>query len=139
MSALSLLYSIHNKEGKSGETSERCRSKTVRPSHPGTNREINRDMEGKIMKKNKWIAPILLVLFYGVFIFQTSPNLSPFYAEGMSFWAFLISAASLVFWMLRTGDLRFINQNNGTFSFSLPRRGRVFLWMRPLRGRSSSL
>ena len=79
------------------------------------------------MKKVKVVAPLILVLIFGVIIFLTSPNLNPLYKEGLGFWGIVITAFSLLFWMLNAGGTNVILQNVGAARFNVPKRGRRYL------------
>lgn len=79
------------------------------------------------MKKTKVLVLLILVLLYGIIIFITSPNLSPFYAEGLSFWGFIITSFTLVLWLFNTGLKRFARKSNGTVYFDIPKQGRRYL------------
>lgn len=49
------------------------------------------------MKKSKAIVFIvLLISFFGLVVFFTAPNLSPFYSDGLAFWAFIITVVTVV-------------------------------------------
>nr|WP_319488436.1 hypothetical protein [uncultured Caproiciproducens sp.] len=79
------------------------------------------------MKKAKVILLLILVLFFGVIIFLTSPNLNPLYREGLSFWGVVVTSLSLVLWILNTGVKKFARQNDGVVKFGIPKRGRKYL------------
>ena len=46
------------------------------------------------MKKARLIVCIILIVFFGTILFIAAPNLNPLYPEGLSFWAFVITAFS---------------------------------------------
>ena len=78
--------------------------------------------------KKKITAVIVLIIFFAVIIFWSSPNLSPLYSGGLAFWAFVISAVSVVLYLVKTGAKNVVVQDrNGIIRPSVPKKGRTYL------------
>ncbi|MFU0833135.1 MAG: Cell shape-determining protein [Oscillospiraceae bacterium] len=67
------------------------------------------------MKKVKIIVLASLAFIFGCMIFLTSPNLSPFYREGISFWGVVITSFALALWILKTGTYHFWSVSDGIY------------------------
>ncbi len=79
------------------------------------------------MKKSKVIILLILVLLFGAIIFLAAPNLNPLYDDGLSFWAFVITAFSVAVWQLNVGGRKFILLNDSAAKFNMLKRGRKYL------------
>lgn len=77
------------------------------------------------MKKTKIILLLVPALLFGGFVFVASPNLNPLYREGLSFWGFVITVYSFLFWMLHTGTHVFAQ--GFSFETGILKRDRKYL------------
>jgi hypothetical protein len=77
------------------------------------------------MKKRKLIVIGILIVIYAVIIFMISPNLSPFYDEGLGFWSFVISSCTVVLW-LTGSDVKSMTYGDAQ-PVKLSKKGRVYL------------
>ena len=85
------------------------------------------------MKKAKVIIIAIVLIIYGIIVFAISPNLNPFYSDGLAFYAFIISSFIVVMWIIKGLDsfkpvvVSDIHGRSRIDKIGMPKMGKVFV------------